>query len=140
MSRRLGELREVVVRDRCRRIAHVSIVRTFPTAGCANSRKPRTGDPLAGDPLDTGPMTQKRILRANTRKVARERDLLVRDAFRLYAVDPDDPEVVSLISKLVEEDPQATALAFFGVATELVVQLAEATGGTPADVLSGIRQ
>jgi hypothetical protein len=80
-------------------------------------------------------MTQKRILRANTRKVARERDLVVRDIFRMYAKDPDHADIPNLINELVEDDPNASATVFFAIAARLVDELAEATGSTPEQIL-----
>lgn len=81
-------------------------------------------------------MTQKRILRATMRKVVRERDLRIRDTFGLYAEDPDDPKLAELIAELVDDDPGATALAYFDIANRLLAQLAEATGSTPDEALT----
>jgi hypothetical protein len=81
-------------------------------------------------------MTQKRILRANAKKVVRERDLIVGDVFRMYLKDPDDPEISDLIDQLVEDDPSATAVAFFDIANSLITELAEVTGSAPNEVLS----
>lgn len=83
-------------------------------------------------------MTQKRILRANARKVVRERELIVGDVFRMHAKDPDDPDVPNLINQLVEDDAETTALVFFGIAAQLVGELAEATGRAPAEILNRI--
>jgi hypothetical protein len=80
-------------------------------------------------------MTQKRILRANSRKVVRERDLRIRDVFAMYAKDPDDPDISNIISELAHDDPNETALAFFEIANRLVSELSEVTGSTPNEVL-----
>lgn len=83
-------------------------------------------------------MTQKRILRANAPKVVRERGLVVRDVFRMYAKDPDDPAIATVISELVEGDPTATATAFFDIANQLVIELSDATGSKPEDVVNRV--
>jgi hypothetical protein len=85
-------------------------------------------------------MTQKRILRATMRQVARERDLLVRDAFRLYSADVDDPEVAALLSKLAEQDPDDTAQELFAIANWLIDDLAESTGATRDEVLARLHR
>ena len=73
-------------------------------------------------------MTQKRILRAITRNAARERDLLLRDAFRAYWTDLDDPEVLELLGKLADDDADGTASLLFGMVNQLIDEVVEATG------------
>lgn len=73
-------------------------------------------------------MTQKRILRAITRNAARERDLLLRDAFRAYWTDLDDPEVLELLGKLADDDADGTASLLFGMVNRLIDEVVEATG------------
>lgn len=81
-------------------------------------------------------MTQKRILRAKARTVARERDLLMRDAFRAYWADIDDPDAVNIVSRLAQDQPDDTALKLFGMVNQLIDQVAEQSGDTREVVLS----
>ncbi|WP_309646796.1 hypothetical protein [Nocardioides sp.] len=83
-------------------------------------------------------MTQKRILRANARKLALQRDRTTRDAFATYGVDPDDPAVQELIDQLVEDDPAETAAELFRIAAQLLHEVADATGCSPDQVLARI--
>lgn len=83
-------------------------------------------------------MTQKRILRANARKLALQRDRMTRDAFAKYAADPDDPDVQNLIDQLVEDDPSETARELFAIAARLLHEVADATGSSPDHVLARI--
>ena len=73
-------------------------------------------------------MTQKRILRAITRNAARERDLLLRDAFRAYWADLDDPEVLELLGRLADDDADGTASLLFGMVNRLIDEVVESTG------------
>ena len=83
-------------------------------------------------------MTQKRILRANARKLALQRDRTTREAFESYAADPDDPAVQELLERLVEDDPAETAAELFRIAAQLLHEVADATGATPAQVLTRV--
>lgn len=85
-------------------------------------------------------MTQKRILRANTKKVARERDLLLRDAFRLFWVDLDDPEVENLLSELVTGDPTQTTRELFEMVNKLLDEVVETTGETRDAALARLQR
>lgn len=75
-------------------------------------------------------MTQKRILRATTKAVARERDLMLRDAFRAYWAELDDPKVADLLSQLAQGDPDETARELFGMVNRLLDEVIETTGET----------
>lgn len=75
-------------------------------------------------------MTQKRILRATTKAVARERDLMLRDAFRAYWADLDDPKVADYLSQLAEGDRDETALELFGMVNRLLDEVIEISGET----------
>lgn len=86
-------------------------------------------------PAHTGAMVQKRISRASSRRTPRERGAVVRDVFRRWSTDPDDPDVSSLLEGLVEDDPDLTAHQLFGLANTLADELAEATGTTRDQVL-----
>ena len=85
-------------------------------------------------------MTQKRILRANARNTARERDLLLRDAFRAYWADLDDPAAVNLVSQLAQEEPDEIALQLFGMLNRLIDEVTEATGETRDVVLARLQR
>lgn len=85
-------------------------------------------------------MTQKRILRANTRKVARERDLLLRDAFRLSWADPDDPEITDLLSQLIAGDSAETTQELFEMVNRLLDEVTETTGETRDAALGRIQR
>jgi len=85
-------------------------------------------------------MTQKRILRAKARGAARERDLLLRDAFRTYWADLDDPEVANLVSQLAKDDPDQTALELFGMVNRLIDEVSEASGETREIVLARLQR
>lgn len=85
-------------------------------------------------------MTQKRILRANARKVVRERELRVADAFRLHDKDVDDPAITELLDELATEDPADTAQALFDIANRLIDQLAEETGAKRSDLVARLRR
>jgi len=75
-------------------------------------------------------MTQKRILRANARSAARERDLLIRDAFRASWADPDSPETEKLLVGLAADDPDLTAHQLFGMVNRLIDEITEVTAET----------
>ncbi len=85
-------------------------------------------------------MTQKRILRAKARDAARERDLLLRDAFRAYWADIDDPDVANLVSQLVQEDPDVTALQLFGMVNRLIDEVTEVSGESREVVLTRLQR
>lgn len=85
-------------------------------------------------------MTQKRILRAKTRSVARERDLLLRDAFRTYWADIDDPDTANLISQLIQDDPDPTALQLFGMVNRLIDEVTEVSGESREVVLARLQR
>ncbi len=85
-------------------------------------------------------MTQKRILRANARKVVRERELLLRDAFRLSWADIDDPEVVNVLGQLAEGSPDGTAVELFGMVNRLIDEVAETTGESRETVLARLQR
>lgn len=85
-------------------------------------------------------MTQKRILRANARKVVRERELLLRDAFRLSWADIDDPEVVNVLGQLAEGHPDGTAVELFGMVNRLINEVAESTGESRETVLARLQR
>jgi succinate dehydrogenase flavin-adding protein (antitoxin of CptAB toxin-antitoxin module) len=85
-------------------------------------------------------MTQKRILRAKARGAARERDLLLRDAFRAYWADIDDPDVVNLVSQLTQDDPDLTALTLFGMVNRLIDEVTEVSGETREVVLARLQR
>jgi hypothetical protein len=85
-------------------------------------------------------MTQKRILRALARKVVRERELRMRDAFRLYWVDVDDPDVDTLLGGLTQEDPDGTALQLFGMVNRLIDEVTETTGESRDTVLARLQR
>lgn len=81
-------------------------------------------------------MTQKRILRAAARRATRDRDTMMREAFRLYAADIDDPDVVNVLSALATENPDMTALQLFGLANRAIDELVEASGSERAEVVA----
>lgn len=85
-------------------------------------------------------MTQKRILRANARKVVRERELLLRDAFRAYAADIDDPTAVNLISQLAQDDADDTAVQLFGMVNRLLDEVVDATGDSRESILTRVQR
>ncbi len=85
-------------------------------------------------------MTQKRILRAKARGAARERDLLLRDAFRTYWADIDDPDAPDLIAKLAQDDPDLTALQLFAMVNRLIDEVTEISGESREVVLARLQR
>lgn len=85
-------------------------------------------------------MTQKRILRANARKVVRERELLLRDAFRAYAADVDDPAAVDIIGQLAQDDPDETAVQLFAMVNRLMDEVMVATGDSREAILTRLQR
>jgi len=85
-------------------------------------------------------MTQKRILRAQARQVTRERELRLRDAFRLYWADIDDPDVATLIAELAEESPDETARTLFTMVNRLIDEVTESTGESRDTVLGRLQR
>ncbi|MCX6397946.1 MAG: hypothetical protein NTV23_15770 [Propionibacteriales bacterium] len=84
-------------------------------------------------------MTQKRIVRAQARGAARERDLLLRDAFRAAWADNDDA-VADLLGQLVERDPDLTADQLFGMVTTLLEEVTDLSGETREAVLARLQR
>lgn len=85
-------------------------------------------------------MTQKRILRAKARGTARERDLLLRDAFRASWADIDNPDTVNVISQLVQADPDLTALQLFAMVNRSIEEILEVTGESRDVVLARLQR
>jgi len=73
-------------------------------------------------------MTQKRILRANPRPIGRERDKLLRNAFRLQWAGAEDTEIVEIISALNSDDADAASLELFSMVNQLLDEVVELTG------------
>jgi hypothetical protein len=85
-------------------------------------------------------MTQKRILRAKARNAVRERDLRLRDAFRLYWADVDDPDVANLLGELAHEEPDGTARQLFAMLNRLIDEVTETTGESRDTVLARLQR
>ncbi|MCZ4499663.1 MAG: hypothetical protein JWQ74_2216 [Marmoricola sp.] len=73
-------------------------------------------------------MTQKRILRAKPRPIGRERDKLLRNAFRLHWAGAEDTEIVEILSRLNAENADAASLELFAMVNQLLDELVETTG------------
>jgi hypothetical protein len=87
-------------------------------------------------------MTQKRILRAAspTRTTVRERDKMLREAFRLYTVDADDIEVEKLLVRLADETPDGVTFRLFDMVNVLVNELSGETGTSRDELLARLQR